>query len=627
MPSALPNDTCNASEPKPQPPTALDRDYNCDKNLQVALHTEGCTGLAAVPEWPPLDFAEVQYRTWHAKIVEHLEACRHLWEGTPSDPDVRPGERAAEHVSALLASERAGIWVSATHPSHDEASGESSGPRWYASLIEAASTPSSGCVDEQGRLPPVPPQLAELLWPSDGDEAAPWLSELGWTICPPHSKPQAVHADIVASHPGLDHAVWARQPSAGRFHHIAWKPGRSHCPTTEVVRGAFVDECDDEDWQAPLERMCVAACVVFDSEVLHRGAASGEAWSATLTAQLISTSGWPALRKEGRCDPKLLLYTLPICQSPKPARRTRKLKSSSASSPTKRPRLHAAMEPRGVKECALHTQLSAEGWVPLEAGLPAAWAAWPVIEFVERMHETHAQRVEESIGAHLNTCGVWLGRHGEEAAERASLALAPLGIAVYTPPPSQSQQPPYAQSGPRFYVSITEAARRHFGGVAPPMPPSLRETLWPHEPDLHGEAKMRGLGWALAPGGADPQSLHADLWGENEPKRGRVRFPHLLWKRPPGEFCSTQVVPRGFTNGASVSADYSRLVSAKARALLLDSECLHRGAATGAAAWVSSCSIELCSYSGWEAWNYGTGGTVADLDDPAWEMLPIAGSP
>ena len=29
--------------------------------------------------------------------------------------------------------------------------------------------------------------------------------------------------------------------------------------------------------------------------------------------------------------------------------------------------------------------------------------------------------------------------------------------------------------------------------------------------DLIGEARVRGLGWALAPPGSDPQAVHADL--------------------------------------------------------------------------------------------------------------------
>ena len=107
----------------------------------------------------------------------------------------------------------------------------------------------------------------------------------------------------------------------------------------------------------------------------------------------------------------------------------------------------------------------------------------------------------------------------------------------------------------------------------------------------------------------------------------------------------------------------------QAPALIFDSEILHRGAATpplgaapaaaapssspvskeaarggggrgdgdgngdgplGAAAppgagWVSSCSVELCSFSGWEEWVRGTGGTEFS-DAPEYRMLPIRAS-
>lgn len=80
----------------------------------------------------------------------------------------------------------------------------------------------------------------------------------------------------------------------------------------------------------------------------------------------------------------------------------------------------------------------------------------------------------------------------------------------------------------------------------------------------------------------------------------------------------------------------------QAPAALFDSEILHRGAPTPplaaadgvsardgvvaplGAGWVSSCSVELCSAAGWEAWLVGTGGTTADPHDEAYRMLPIS---
>lgn len=213
-----------------------------------------------------------------------------------------------------------------------------------------------------------------------------------------------------------------------------------------------------------------------------------------------------------------------------------------------------------------------------------------------------------------------------------SAKLGWLGVAVFCPPPSQSDEPPYLVSGPRFYVSVTAAAASRFGSYEsmPPMPPSLRAALWPRADDFGGAARIRGLGWALAPAGSDPQLVHADLWG-SQPKQGRVRFPHLLWKRDRASLCTTEVVRGGFTDGVVGADDYEQLTRVRSPAILVDSEALHRGGPTapptaGAATtdgWMSTCSVELCSASGWKEWLRGTGGTVADPQDPEYRMLQI----
>jgi len=71
----------------------------------------------------------------------------------------------------------------------------------------------------------------------------------------------------------------------------------------------------------------------------------------------------------------------------------------------------------------------------------------------------------------------------------------------------------------------------------------------------------------------------------------------------------------------------------KAAAIVVDSEVLHRGgrtpdAVTGSCAtsgWVSSLSVELCSPSGWAAWEtFNTGGTTKDPSSTEdWRMLCI----
>merc|ERR1712070_845596 len=130
--------------------------------------------------------------------------------------------------------------------------------------------------------------------------------------------------------------------------------------------------------------------------------------------------------------------------------------------------------------------------------------------------------------------------------------MEPHGLAVYTPPSSQDRNT-WDLTGPRFYVSITSAAWKRFADGAPAPPDHLADVLWWNSTDCKLAGKdwpnmIRGVGWALAPPHSDPQSLHADIWGE-DPRPGRVRFHHLLWKRRIGECCTTQLVPGGFTDG------------------------------------------------------------------------------
>ena len=212
---------------------------------------------------------------WGARIVALLEAERPRWfancgeaeaeaggDGGGGDGDggggggdggveERPGAAAARVASAALAAEGAGIVVSAAHPCKSRwEPWEVTGPRFYASIIEAALRPmpagltagrpactgalgghgaaplvehsGGGGIAEGGALPPPPPQLRALLWvASEADAAAPRLTELGWTMVPPHSDPQALHADIASSPDAPDDHPRA---GVGRFHHLLWKP-------------------------------------------------------------------------------------------------------------------------------------------------------------------------------------------------------------------------------------------------------------------------------------------------------------------------------------------------------------------------------------------------------------------
>ena len=46
-----------------------------------------------------------------------------------------------------------------------------------------------------------PENLARLLWPNEWEGASPHITEMGWTVVPPNSSPQQVHADIVSNSP------------------------------------------------------------------------------------------------------------------------------------------------------------------------------------------------------------------------------------------------------------------------------------------------------------------------------------------------------------------------------------------------------------------------------------------
>ncbi|CAE7546495.1 mkkA [Symbiodinium necroappetens] len=129
-----------------------------------------------------------------------------------------------------------------------------------------------------------------------------------------------------------------------------------------------------------------------------------------------------------------------------------------------------------------------------------------------------------------------------------------------------------------------------------------------------------GLGWALAPPRSSPQALHADIWGNDRPRPGRVRFHHILWKRQ-GSLCNTQIVPGAFTDGETWEEHYTQMTTASAPCLLVDNEVLHRGAANPSRNWVSTCSIELCTRTGYEeVWK------ESSENDGVYRMLPICWS-
>jgi len=276
------------------------------------------------------------------------------------------------------------------------------------------------------------------------------------------------------------------------------------------------------------------------------------------------------------------------------------------------------------------------GYVELSGGLPLSWR-WEVFDFVEKYYDMFNDcviRELDSLRDFWEPCEDSNQRHGAFAAEKATQRLKAHGIAIYSPGPSQETKDPYRMSGPRWYVSVTAAALKHFG-VAPAPPEDLFELICNHPQDSEGTLRARGLGWALAPPGSDPQALHADIWGHSAHARvDRCRWPHILWKRNRSQLCTTQIVPGGFTSGAVYSHHYDSIEQVRAPAIVVDSECLHRGAPVAQmpadtkvpAGWASSLSLELCTPSGWAAWeDFGTGGTEKDPNSTLdWRMLKFA---
>ena len=686
------------------------------------LHNRGSTALHEVPtDWCVVEFCNAQHAEWCDRIVGLLEEVRDRWG--ESDASGRVGTVAAELVSRrLLAEHGCGIWITATHPSVDAATWEVSGPRFYASIIDSARGRSraragappavrNGICDRRGKAPRPPRSLARLLWPMRSDGEAPWITELGWTIVPPHSPPQDVHADIVAT--VAEREAFPRAPGRGRFHHMAWKrataaPQQSSCVcTTRIVAGAFpADGTPLDAHYAALAPVAKARAVIIDSEMLHGGAAthSGE-WSSTCTVQLCSTSGWPALHSGGRADPDLLTYTIPITTATAstgktseeeeevavaPAAKRRRVADAGPGTmattklnPLERAAIDAAMAAaraaagatwwRGegaagsstneqtaaatttrttASETSIcHTALCTSGLHTLPRGMPRAWST-DLVHFVDVMHAAYADAVAAALAAAAAAppaalAGAAPGRPGERAAQCVSAMLKRrgVGLAVYVPPPSREEEPPYNIAAPRFYVGCDDAAARYFGASAPSLPASLARALWPEALELEQptvlvpRARVRSLGWTLAPPCSPPQTLHADIWGVGAGHcevGSVVRFPHLLWKSDKTKRCTTEIAPAHFTQGVCTDGAYDALVRSDAPAIVVNAEVLHRGARTGkgvsgagvgadaGAGWVSTCSLELCSGAGWNAWvNGSTGGTTIADGGTAWRMLPI----
>ncbi|KAJ1445016.1 hypothetical protein M885DRAFT_551218 [Pelagophyceae sp. CCMP2097] len=539
--------------------------------------------LALMKAWAPMEHCEAVHRRLHADVVAALERQRPDWFAGVEDGE-RPGAIAAANATrdldAAAAAAAAGaprVFVTATHAT------QAGGPRFYASVIDAL---------PDGVSEP-PPALRALL-----PDAPTHLTELGWTVVPPRAAAQEMHADIVANDDGSGVDVRGNE---GRFHHVFWKAACGESAptvTTLVCRGVYggdgVVRPSPEHYAA--ERACAgAAALVIDSEVLHRGAASAnDGWASTCTAQVCSARGWAALHRHGRCSDGDLARTRMIC---------------------------------GAEQA--HLELA--GYAPLDAG---ALRESPACRFVERMHDAHHAAVVAALDRYyaddarrLDVPGAE-ARPGTAAADAVTAAVRVRGLAIFAGPPSQADDEPYPNTGPRFYASVTEAAREHFEGRLPPLAPAIRAAVGDDAPG--DETWCRGLGWTLVPPRSTPQVLHADVWTCREPlAKAPPPFFAVMWKRAGS--CTTEVVARSAACcGAAHDGHYARLRTVGARAFVFDNSTLHRGAASKGS-WSSSFSIEFATDFGRQAWDaYATGGSIkpAGADDQTyWRLLPVAPQP
>jgi len=235
-------------------------------------------------QWPLVDFVEDCYHRFGQLVIGELEALQSQWMDGSACGSSRPGANVAEQVSkpgGKLA--QLGIQVYASPPSELQVSPyEYSGPRFYVSLTKRA-------LDVLGEAPPLPRGFAALLWPHKDDfKGQHRARSLGWTLAPPNSGPQSLHAELWGE-PGH-----LRKGDRTRFPQLLWNHNVDEACATELVPGAFTrGSCAARQFERL--KSPEAPALVFDSEILHRGAAvSGNQWVATLSIGLCSPGGWEA---------------------------------------------------------------------------------------------------------------------------------------------------------------------------------------------------------------------------------------------------------------------------------------------------------------------------------------------
>lgn len=246
--------------------------------------------------------------------------------------------------------------------------------------------------------------------------------------------------------------------------------------------------------------------------------------------------------------------------------------------------------------------LHANGW--LEIGKLPEWSVFDMIEeYYAKYHDRILKLLERERSRwfeDVEECDI---RPGVVVARELSRRFESKGIYISAVHPSVSDDKSlnYPVTGPRFYVSVMQAAMRR--GPAPPPPEDIVSLLWPNEEDRR-KPWVTEVGWVMTPPNSDAQAMHADImsYSKNvtDPREALLgRFHHVIWKPDRTSNCTTGVVSSAFTNGKLQDWMYSSLQRVASPTVLLDSEMCHCGTPSPDR-WTASCTVQVCSSTGWK---------------------------
>ena len=219
------------------------------------------------------DLVEELYDAHGARVVatvaEALARAAREEGGRPSD--ARPGARAAELATQQLIDFGVAIYAGPCSvrdlPPHAE-----EGPRFYVSVAAAARRRLAG-----GCVPRAPRRLARALrWRRAG-----FVRGLGWTLVPPRSEPQSLHADLWRQ------TTTTTANDATHFAHLIWKRDDAQLCMTEVARGTAPSR-----GQAAHDHYKILAPVARSPRVLFARATFVQVSSTRRTSVFVSKSSW-----------------------------------------------------------------------------------------------------------------------------------------------------------------------------------------------------------------------------------------------------------------------------------------------------------------------------------------------